>query len=212
MDLKKSVRSIKDLFWESAEEAVSEPGSSSPSTQPVSSAAAGIDAKIYERLCKSLEEANLPGFDYLEFRDSVKEMEATIAEESVRYKTAYIMAKKINVSSEKLAETAGHYIDVLKKEKEVFGKALNEKINEEITQKENRLKQIDIQVKENIAAIQKLTDENKKMEAEKIKMSDGANEAKQRIQTSRESFAATYDHIVASINDDIKKIKKYLGA
>ena len=66
-------------------------------TQPVAKAAfqaspGKVSSKFMEILFKAMEDNNLDGFDYLEFKQSLKSLEKMPMDEQTRFKSAFAMA------------------------------------------------------------------------------------------------------------------------
>lgn len=75
------------------------------------------DPKFVELLLKAIESNNIEGFDYLEYKNSLRSIENVIPDEGVRFKSAFEMAKTMGMTKAKLVESANHYLGVLKMKK-----------------------------------------------------------------------------------------------
>ena len=73
------------------------------------------DEKFVNRLLQALEEANLDGFDYLEYKQSLQSIDDMNMDEATMYKSSLAMAKTMGATPEKLVSSAQHYINVLEK-------------------------------------------------------------------------------------------------
>ncbi len=84
------------------------------------------DDKIIDTLLAAIEKNNLGGFDYLEFRQSLKGLEKIVVDEATRYKSAFATASTMGVTMDRLVETADYYAKILDKERDHFVKAAGE--------------------------------------------------------------------------------------
>ena len=73
----------------------------------------GLDEKSVDTLTKALNNANLPGFDYLEFKQSLGALSGLNMDEAMGIKSAFATAATMGVTKIKLKETAQHYKSVL---------------------------------------------------------------------------------------------------
>ena len=71
-----------------------------------------------------MEKANIEGFDYLEYKQSLKSLAKMPMDERTRFQSAYAMAQTMGASVGHLIKTAQHYIDILAAEEKKFETAL----------------------------------------------------------------------------------------
>ena len=69
-----------------------------------------LDEKSLDFLVQALESNNLPGFDYLEFKRAVLQLQEINLDEPTAYKSAVTTAATLGITKEKLLETAGFII------------------------------------------------------------------------------------------------------
>lgn len=169
-----------------------------------------VSALAREALLKALESANLEGYDYLEFRNSLKSLETVISDEATRYKSAYAAVLPMGVSGEKLITTAKHYIDILKSEEKKFLYALGLKSDNDVTGSEKRLVQIDEEIRIKAEEIAKLNEEIQKLKNDKNALTGSIDENKRKIENSKNSFYSAYSQVLSGIEDDINKITTHI--
>lgn len=170
----------------------------------------GLDERSIEFLTAALSKNNLPGFDYLEFKQSLSALESMDMEEQTAFKSAFATAATMGLTKAKLLKTAEHYKMVLDKEKNQFDAALQKQMQQKV---ENKRKEIQ-------TLIQKVEEYKKKIEElqEKIQRSqstiDNADaniqDALDKIEGTRESFEFTFQSIQNQIDKDIENINLYL--
>jgi len=170
----------------------------------------GLDQKSVDFLTKALEKSNLPGFDYLEFKQSLEALSELNMDEETAYKSAYATASTVGLTKTKLLETAGHYNKVLANEKAQFDSALQKQIEQKVAGKEGEVTKLRDQIVKHEEKIVQLQGQIAKFQ----KTIDGADAqidaAKKKIEATREGFEHTHQSILNQIKKDIENIKKYL--
>ncbi len=176
--------------------------------QPVSAAFDGKpDAKFTDLLLRSIESNNMEGFDYLEYKNSLKSIESVIPDEVMRYKSAFEMAKTMGLSKEKLVQSASHYLNILISEDKKFKDALENQKAKQIQGRADQLAVIEKSVVEKQQTIEKL---NKDIEASKGQLEavrKEINDAVVKIDVTNQQFVASYNLVYGQIYEDIEKIK-----
>lgn len=169
-----------------------------------------VTSKFMNVLLKAMEANDLDGFDYLEYKQSLKSLEKMPMDEQTRFKSAYAMAQTMGATPDHLIKTANHYIRVLLEEEEKFGQALANQKNKQIGDKENQIKQLENIIKEKNATIERLKKEidqhTKGMHAMKNEISDAAV----KVESTKNDFHASFNSLVNQIKKDIESMKNYL--
>lgn len=166
---------------------------------------------IAESLAKSLEEANLEGYDYFEFAKTLEALKPTMPAEQTLYQTAFASGSVMGATKDKLIQTAQHYLDILGKKQEEFGIAVQQQTEATVTSKEQELATMDEQIKDRADKIQALTDEINAMTNQKTEMVNEISANKVKIEQVKNDFAATLQVFVSKISRDMERIEKYLG-
>jgi hypothetical protein len=165
------------------------------------------DAKFTDLLLRSIESNNMDGFDYLEYKNSLKSIESVIPDEVMRYKSAFEMAKTMGLSKEKLIQSASHYLNILISEDKKFKDALENQKAKQIQGRADQLAAIEKSVVEKQQMIEKL---NKEIESSKGQL-EGVrkeiNDAVVKIDVTNQQFVASYNLVYGQIYEDIEKIK-----
>lgn len=214
-------KSIKSLFVvedpNEAKKKVETPSPETPNTTPVGGQSSTVpvrpgeaNPKFIEILLKAMDGANLPGVDYLEYRQSVKSLEKMPMDEQVRYQSAFAMAQAMGATPAKLVESAAHYLDVLKSEQSKFDQALKAQTTERIGNRQEMLKNLDSALKQKAEQIKKLTQEMEAHSNEMVKLEQEINEATAKVEGTKNDFLASYQALVAQISLDIENMKRYL--
>ena len=71
-------------------------------------------------LAEALQNNNIDGVDYFEFRQSLLSLSKISMDEKTRYQSAFAMAQAMGATPKQLIETAEHYLNVLKNEEHKF--------------------------------------------------------------------------------------------
>ncbi len=170
----------------------------------------GLDQKSVEFLTNALEKSNLPGFDYIEFKQSLGALAAMNMDEATSFKSAYATAATVGLTKMKLLETAEHYKKVLNDERSQFDVALQKQMEQRVAGKQKEVEKLKEQIKKHEEKIAQLKEQIAKFQG----TIDGAdaqiNEAKEKINSTQVSFERTHQSILNQIEKDIDNIQKYL--
>jgi len=139
----------------STEKKAPEPTKSS-SPEPTQNANTDIkDEAIEAKLFKALEDNNQPGFDYFEYKRSLKSLEKFPMDEATKYQSAFATAATMDVTLDKLVGSVEFYKKVLKQEETNFLKASKEQYLLNVENKKSDI--VDIPVKMTSLLRMKLT-------------------------------------------------------
>lgn len=170
-----------------------------------------LDQRSASMLVKAIEDHNLDGFDYLEFKQSLTGLSSIHTDEATRFQSAYVTASTLGLTKNKLVETAGYYKKVIEKEKLNFDKAAQNQIQKGIGNKRQKLEQYQSVIKQKRAQIQKLEEEIATYEQEVGKLTEELSGAETKIANAQTSFHNACQIIVQHINEDINKINMYIA-
>ncbi|MHC1776661.1 MAG: hypothetical protein AB9834_14755 [Lentimicrobium sp.] len=212
-------KSLKSLFVTTDEEQTTAPAQSSASSETSADAVnAGnekvaqkpVDNTILDRLLKAIEDNNQSGFDYLEYRRSLKSLAALPMDEAIKFQSAFATASTMDVTLEKLLSSIEFYKKVLLNEEENFRKASKEQFSVNV---ESRLKQketVNSIIKDKSLAIQKLTEEIRAHQAELEDLSRAIETADARIRDTTAHFNQALEVLISQMNIDAEKLKQYI--
>jgi len=170
----------------------------------------GLDQKSVEFLTNALEKSNLPGFDYIEFKQSLIALAQMNMDEATSFKSAFATASTVGLTKMKLLETAEHYKKVLKDEKSQFDVALQNQMQQRVAGKQGEVEKLKGQIAKHEEKIAELREQIAKFQT----TIDGADakieEAKQKINATQTNFERTHQSILNQIEKDITNIQTYL--
>lgn len=170
----------------------------------------GLDQKSVEFLTNALEKSNLPGFDYIEFKQSLSALAEMNMDEATAIKSAFATASTVGLTKMKLLETAEHYKKVLKDEKSQFDIALQNQMEQRVASKQKEVVKLKDQIAKHEEKIAQLREQIAKYQT----TLDGADaqiaKAKAKIEGTKMSFENTHRSILNQIEKDIENIQSHL--
>lgn len=170
----------------------------------------GLDQKSIDFLTNALEKSNLPGFDYIEFKQSLDAVSKMNLDEETAFKTTFATASTVGLTKKKLIETALHYKKILANEKSQFDAALQNQIDQKIAGKQKEVEKLKEQIAKFKEKIKQLEDQVAKHQST-IDGADSKIQAdREKIESTRESFEHTHQSILNQIEKDIENVNKYL--
>ncbi len=170
----------------------------------------GLDEKSADFLTKALEKNNLPGFDYIEFKQSLGALMAMDMEESVAFKSAYATAATVGLTKEKLVKTAEHYKNILNSEKKKFDAALEKNTNQRVKAKQEEVVKLKKQVAEYQQKIKEMQQKIAEYESVIANADSDIKSAVEKIESTRDNFEFALKSIINQIDKDIENINEYL--
>ncbi len=170
----------------------------------------GLDDKTVNFLTNALEKSNLPGFDYLEFKQALSALGQMDMDEPTAFKSAFAAAATMGLTKEKLVKTANHYKVVLNKENQQFDVALKNQMNTRVNGKLQEVEHLKEQIVKHQQKITQLEEQIKKFQTTIDNADNDVQEAKSRIEGTKENFLLTYQSIMNEIDKDIENINLFL--
>jgi len=181
------------------------------SVSPAPVAATGsVSNKFMEILSGALEKNNQEGFDYFEFRQSLKNLAKMPMDESTRFQSAFAMAQTMNVTPEKLIESAKLYLTVLNSEQSKFAEAHVQQRAKLIGNREEEIKNLEGMIQQKTEQIQQLTQQIEEHRQRSKQVRDEVNDSTVKIETTKADFETTFSNVTANIQADIAKMQQYL--
>ena len=198
-------------------------GPSAPAGQPVSSysppatgsVAAGpgsIDTKFVDHFAAVLGKANLPGPDYFEFREILRNLSTLGLPEDKQFQAAWASFKAMagTADPQTLSTAANQYLAALTADRESFLKSVETAIQDRVggLQAEQKKLQADNEaVGKQIAELQQRLGKNNDRLAQ---IGGEVVEQSTKINQNKANFEATYANFTDQIKADVSKIGSYL--
>ncbi len=165
------------------------------------------EAKISDRLAKAIEENNLDGIDFFEFRKTLDALVGVIADEPTRYRAAFGSLVAQGAKAENLMHTADHYIEVLNQKESGFAEHINGQRAERVQAKLAEADGIQKQIQDKSAAIARLTQEIGQLTQDEVAARNTAALAKAEI----DAYQATFGGVKARFVSDIRSIQERIN-
>ncbi len=170
----------------------------------------GVDEKSFKILANAIQKSNLPGFDYLEYKESVRNLLDMGMSEDIAYKSAFTTGATVGLTIEKLIKSAQHYIEVLNDEKQKFKTELQHQVESKILSRENEKEKLRKKLETLERQIASLEQE-KTMTEKKLENYDSeVEEAKEKIRSASVNYNGTVEKLVEQIESDIQDIQTNL--
>lgn len=169
-----------------------------------------VEERFIDVLLQAMERANLPGFDYLEYKRALENLEPMGLDDANRFKAAYAAAQSMDVTPKQLIDSANHYLRALQQEQEKFTKAMNGQRDAQVTQRQSHLQQLADSVTQQEAKIKRLEEEIARTRARQAQMLKTIGDSEARIFATAGDFRKTYETITDNIAADVAKMQEYL--
>lgn len=170
----------------------------------------GLDPKSVDFLTKALEKNNLPGFDYLEFKQSLAALASMDMDQATAMKSSFATASTVGLTKEKLVQTAMHYQQILNKEKHQFDAALQKQVEQRIAGKQQEVETLRKQIIQYQGQIKQLEERIQRSQGTIDSADDHIEQARTKIEATKSNFDHAFQSIFNEINKDIEDIKTYL--
>ncbi|MBK8515670.1 MAG: hypothetical protein IPL55_05080 [Saprospiraceae bacterium] len=168
------------------------------------------DQKFVDLLLKAIESNNIEGFDYLEYKNSLKSISNVIPDESMRFKSAFEMARTMGLTKQKLIDSANHYVDILNNENNKFKDALDNQKAKQIQGKADQLSSVEKAISEKQQLIEKLNNEIATAKSQLDTFKTEIDDAVVKLDLTNQQFVASYNLVRSQIIEDIDKMKTNL--
>lgn len=175
-----------------------------------STSAGVISNKFLEVLASAMEQNNLSGFDYLEYKQSLQSLEKMNMDEATRFKSALAMAQTLGANADGLLKSAQHYMQILSQEESKFEQALMNQRTVQIKDKEEKAKRLQQVILEKTQQIEKLNGEIAGHRNEMETIQNELDQTKLKLENTKNDFLATYQTLIGQIKADIEKMNLYL--
>ena len=169
-----------------------------------------LDKKSVAFLLKAIEESNLPGFDYLEFKQALKGLKRMNMDQHTAIKSAFMTGSTVGLTKEKLISSAEHYRQVLLKEKSQFDVALQKQMAQRVDGKRTEKETVAGKIKAYRSKIKEIEAEITKLEDKLAKADSEIDAAKEKIHDTKEKFETTFQSFVKEIERDLETLNSIL--
>jgi len=165
------------------------------------------NSKMQTALITAISKNASEEFDYLKFKVSVEKMIEMGMDRATAIKSAFATASVMGITKNKLVSSAKRYKASLDKEKDQFAVALKNKIAKNVDGKRVEAVKLKKEIQLHKEKIAKLLKEIEIYEDKIAQVDDVVNDAKEKIELTRNDFRATFDAIYSQIEEDIINIE-----
>ena len=170
----------------------------------------GVNDEMANMLMAAIEEANLPGFDYIEFRDAVNKMANTGMTESNKFLAIFTTANSMGLTRESLLSSIDHYVSVINEKREGFMEHVSALMASEVDGRHEQAAKLDAEIAEAAEQIAELNKKIQESQHAKINLQNEANTEKMNIENTRASFEATFQMVLNKLESDRTSIMNYI--
>jgi hypothetical protein len=167
------------------------------------------DEKFMNILLESIEKANLPGFDYLEYKTSLQSLAKMNMDTATKYQSAMAMAKTMGATPETIVAAANQYLVILKEENQKFSQAVQGQKQKVAQDETDGLSSLQNSIAQKKAQIESLQKEIAQEEANLNKMKAEIGASANKIAETSAKFNQAYVAVTEQIVEDIKNINQY---
>lgn len=169
-----------------------------------------VDPEMAKILEDAISQSNLPGFDYIEFRDALVKMANIPMTEEQRFNAVFAAAQAIGTTKEALINAINHYLTVVETKRVEFYRYVEGVTDAEVTSKEKALQELEQSIQKEAAQIQALTESIQKRRQQQAETNAAMATARTTIQNKVNAFEATRAALVSSLETDRSKIDTFL--
>ena len=211
-------KTISSLFLEDTAPAKPEPAKVEPAkadvkAEPVMAPPViygAPDPKIIELIEQTISKADLPGFDYLEFRKSFDSMSAAALTDQQKMTAIFATAQVMGATKESLIGAIDHYLKVLDGLKKEFVANAERAKEIKVVARQNSISEIESKIVETLAKVEELNRSIQESRVEQAKLQEEIKAEQLSISNTSASFESAYSNKVRQLSDDRQKMEAYL--
>lgn len=159
--------------------------------------------QYFERLIDEANSQNplFQGADYKEYIDSKVDID-DIADEAIRYRTAYNVLNSTGLTKEKLLSTGQEYLNLIGRDLNAFLGAYSMQYQKEVRPKEQL-------IQKKVEELQALTQRLNTLKSEINQLTQDINLTKEKLDTTKNSFLLAGENKQNEIQTELRKIDQY---
>ena len=165
-----------------------------------------LDIKTFNTLLKAIKDKHQDGFDYLKFRQSVKNLEKITSNEETSIQSAFLTAATMGLTKDKLLSSTRYYKTILEKERESFAEAMKNHFSQRVESRKMEAQKLQEKIEEYKRKIAKMEEEMLMYQKKIDSVDEDISEAKEKIELTRDKFEISYNALTEIIDEDVRKI------
>ena len=168
------------------------------------------DNRFLNVLADAIEKNNQPGFDYLEFRQSLVNLSKLNMDESTRFKSAYAAAQPMGVTPASLINSAKTYLGILEGEGKKFAVAEQNQRTKGVEERKTELHHIQAEIQKKQEHITRLQSEVEQLTKNLEDKKTEAATLSAKLEQTKIKFEEALRSLTAQISGDLEKMNQYL--
>lgn len=184
-------------------------------TQPINTTAAptaAFNQEFYNHFQTAIEENDLPGVDYFEFKKIYSALKNSMAEvPAIQAAFASMKATNPDITIEKLLETADFYISILDKENTEFASQLDSEVQKQVESRKTQIQELSDENDAKQAEINRLSEEISENNKTIGTLGQEVTEAQSNIDKTKANWEFTIELAKRNIETDKTNIQTHLG-
>jgi len=168
-----------------------------------------FDKNFNDSLEQLIQDNNIEGVDYLEFKQALKGMAGVAGlNESAAYQSVFSVLKtgSPNLTKEHLVKAVDFYISILKGEENTFNSEMQENIEREVTSRRAEVDNLSLENKELVDKIQSINEKIAQNQQRAIQLNSEASDVEAKVNQASKNFVATLSHVISNLESDKNKI------
>jgi len=161
------------------------------------------DDKFIQMLENVITDNNIPGLDYVEFKQALDNMKDVPIDETTKFITVFSILKSQGSTKEKLLTSIDVYIDIINNELLTFNNELAETFKENVENKKLKI----TQSQEKIIV---LSNEIKELNEFVMVSTQEVQQEEMKLKMTESNFKQSVDKVISTLSNDKQKINNYI--
>lgn len=169
------------------------------------STVAGVESEqIVKMIKKVIEDNNIPGIDYFEFKQNIESMNSIAIDEKNKYLSTFTILSNQGCTKNTILSSIDTYVGLINKERENFRGELQNEYSEKVEKRQDEVAKAELQIKE---LNDKIIELNSFIVTTKQEIANESN----RIQITEANFNKSIESVIGELNQDKEKITNYIS-
>lgn len=169
-----------------------------------------VDPEMAKILEDAIQESNIPGFDYIEFRDVLANMAGIPMTEQQKFQAAFAAAQMNQITKVQLIEAIDFYIKVIETKGIEFVNYVTGLKATDVDGKSQQIADLETQISEAATKIQELTEHITALRKQQDGLRLEQTQAENDINGKSAAFESTKAAVIAKLTSDRTKIETYI--
>ena len=183
---------------------------SGPQMTVVAPTNGAYDEGIAKALAAAVEAANLPGIDYLEFKQALNASNGLAVAEDVKFKMVFATLQAGGLKKDTLTNAIAHYLKALDTEVAKFNQATEQAYISRVTSKEKQIADLNTKNQQLADQIKSITEQIKVNQEQTGTLTSEMEQDKIKLSNAKANFDKTMTVFVENLNADNVKIQTLL--